>query len=204
MNKKTVFVALAIEIVAIGILTAIAMVYGGGTSTTVLISAFFVLVVGGIGFGSLYKGYSKEYDERMVKARSDAAFLAFMVTLILIMSVGFMSFTSDGRFPLSLYSSSMVCSMVGIATFIILSDMQDAYLSMTQKRFGCSIAFFFLGIIQIFSSGFWSDHNPDPDRIATLLGMGICWLVIGCEMFIKSAIDRKAASVEDMNEESEA
>ena len=204
MNKKTVFVALAILIAVVAVLIGISLASGTGTTTSVAISAGFVVFAGIIGLGPVYTGLGKAYDERMLKARSDAAFLAFLVTLMLIMCAGFISNTSDGAFPLSLYATSMVCAMTGISTFVILADMQDAYLSISQKRFVNSISFFFLGLVMIFTSGVGTDRVINLDRTATLLAMGIGWTAIGLEMFIKSAADRKAASVEEADEESEA
>ncbi|MBO4407899.1 MAG: hypothetical protein J5786_01340 [Clostridiales bacterium] len=206
MNKKTILIALAILTITIGALAALIMKNGSGSVYVLIVSVGIIVTAAVTGRFMISKGPDKKYDERMLKARGDAALMAFLVTLFLVMGIGFLSTVSDDTFPLSLSASSLICSLIGCFTFVILADMQDAYLSMTEKRPGVSVFFFITGIILIiiWATKFFRDRNTDPNEMAVQLTASIGWVVVGCEMLIKTAVDKKAAKTEEADEESKA
>ena len=207
MNKRSLYVSLAIMVIVITIVTLMAVPVAqghtliGGTAA-ILIPSVFVSVVGVLTLIGMNKTNSKGFDERMLKARGDAALNAFVVTLITILCIGFVSEFTDGSLPLTFFEASMVSAMTGVGTFIIIADMQDAYLGMKEKRKVSAICFGAVGVFIVLTVLSGISRNPNADNVVIMLSLGITWIAGSVEMFIKMVCDKRAEKMETADEES--
>ena len=203
MNKKSGIAAIIILIVSISIISLIVLKSEGMFVVGSVLTTALITVFGLICFVAMMLSKAKDYDERQLKARGDAAVFSLLLSLLLIMGCGFLSYVNDGRFPFSLFATSMMCSGIGMAAFIIIADLNDAYLGFKQKRSTFVISLFSLGVIQFTSSGIFSGHMiNDPDRLAVLLTMGSCWFAVGFEMLFKMISEKRSLELERDDEES--
>lgn len=207
MNRKSILVSLAILIAVITVITLMAVPVArdhtliSGTAA-ILIPSVFVSVVGVATLIGMNKTNAKGFDERMLKARGDAALNAFVVTLITILCIGFIGEFTDGALPLTMFEAAMVSSMTGVGTFIILADMQDAYLGMKEKRKVSAISFGAVGVFILLTVLSGVHRNPYADNVVTMLSLGITWIAVSTEMFIKMACDKRTEKMETADEES--
>ena len=207
MNKKSMYVSLAIIFIVIVAISAMAVPVSDDLkivsgAAAILIPAVFVSVIGVMTLVGMNKTNSKGFDERMLKARGDAALNALVVTLVTALFIGFIDIFVDGKLPLTLFEASMISAMTGVGTFIILADMQDAYLGMKEKRKVSALSFGAVGLFIIVLVASSYRRTPKPDNIVCMLTMGIVWSAIAVEMFIKMACDKRAEKMETEDEES--
>ena len=103
-------------------------------------------------------------------------------------------------FPLSVYDSMMIVAFIGLATFAITADRNDAYMRLKGKRIPFAIPFTIIGLIDIVI--FIINLNlmikgASPENIVSSLVQGICCLAIGIELFTKNIKDKKEAEADE-------
>ena len=202
MNRKSLVVSLAILVIVITIISLMAVTKAQGDIVTGIIISVILSVVGIATLVGLNKTNVDGFDERMLKARGDAALNALVVTLITGLCIGLLSMSTDGALPLTLLDASMISSMTGAGTFIILADMQDAYLGMKEKRKVSAICFGSVGVFIVVIVLSRLSRDPGVDNAVPLLTLGIVWIAVATEMFIKMACDRRSEKMEMSDEES--
>ena len=202
MNRKSLVVSLAILVIVITIISLMAVTKAQGDIVTGIIISVIISVVGIATLVGMNKTNADGFDERMLKARGDAALNALVVTLITGLCIGLLSMSTDGALPLTLLDASMISSMTGAGTFIILADMQDAYLGMKEKRKVSAICFGAVGVFIVVIVLSRLSRDPGVDNAVPLLTLGIVWIAVATEMFIKMACDRRSEKMEMSDEES--
>ena len=202
MNRKSLVVSLAILVIVITIISLMAVTKAQGDIVTGIIISVIISVVGIATLVGMNKTNADGFDERMLKARGDAALNALVVTLITGLCIGLLSMSAEGAFPLTLLDASMISSMTGAGTFIILADMQDAYLGMKEKRKVSAICFGSVGVFIVVIVLSRLSRDPGVDNAVPLLTLGIVWIAVATEMFIKMACDRRSEKMEMSDEES--
>ena len=148
---------------------------------------------------SLAENNEKAYDERQMRMRGKAAMSTLIVVIITALALGFMSLIYNG-FPLSVYDSMMIVAFIGLATFAITADRNDAYMRLKGKRIPFAIPFTIIGLIDIVI--FIINLNlmikgASPENIVSSLVQGICCLAIGIELFTKNIKDKKEAEADE-------
>lgn len=202
MNKRAMIAALAVMVLTILILTAMVIVMTDIAPIWPCIVAAITSISGAAALISMARSSDRAYDERQIKARGDAGLFAFIVTMILVVTFGFMSYIAEDAFPITFYAGSLVCCLLGLTTFIIAADINDAYLNMSQKRKTNAWLFLAAGVVMVFLSGFWRAKAEDMERVSVVLTQGACWLAIATEMFIKMSIEKKEERMEAIGEKS--
>lgn len=202
MNRKSLVVSLAILVIVITIISLMAVTKAQGDKVTGIITSVIISVVGIATLVGMNKTNADGFDERMLKARGDAALNALVVTLITGLCIGLLSMSTEGALPLTLLDASMISSMTGAGTFIILADMQDAYLGMKEKRKVSAICFGAVGVFIVVIVLSRLSRDPGVDNAVPLLTLGIVWIAVATEMFIKMACDKRAEKMETADEES--
>lgn len=202
MNRKSLVVSLAILVIVITIISLMAVTKAQGDIVTGIIISVIISVVGIATLVGMNKTNADGFDERMLKARGDAALNALVVTLITGLCIGLLSMSTDGALPLTLLDASMISSMTGAGTFIILADMQDAYLGMKEKRKVSAICFGAVGVFIVVIVLSRLSRDPGVDNVVPMLTLGIVWIAVATEMFIKMACDRRSEKMEMSDEES--
>ena len=202
MNRKSLVVSLAILVIVITIISLMAVTKAQGDIVTGIITSVIISVVGIATLVGMNKTNVDGFDERMLKARGDAALNALVVTLITGLCIGLLSMSTDGSLPLTLLDASMISSMTGAGTFIILADMQDAYLGMKEKRKVSAICFGAVGVFIVVIVLSRLSRDPGIDNAVPMLTLGIVWMAVATEMFIKMACDRRSEKMEMSDEES--
>ena len=202
MNRKSLVVSLAILVIVITIISLMAVTKAQGDIVTGIIISVIISVVGIATLVGMNKTNADGFDERMLKARGDAALNALVVTLITGLCIGLLSMSTDGALPLTLLDASMISSMTGAGTFIILADMQDAYLGMKEKRKVSAICFGAVGVFIVVIVLSRLSRDTGVDNAVPLLTLGIVWIAVATEMFIKMACDRRSEKMEMSDEES--
>ena len=202
MNRKSLVVSLAILVIVITIISLMAVTKAQGDIVTGIITSVIISVVGIATLVGMNKTNADGFDERMLKARGDAALNALVVTLITGLCIGLLSMSTDGALPLTLLDASMISSMTGAGTFIILADMQDAYLGMKEKRKVSAICFGAVGVFIVVIVLSRLSRDTGVDNAVPLLTLGIVWIAVATEMFIKMACDRRSEKMEMSDEES--
>ena len=202
MNRKSLVVSLAILVIVITIISLMAVTKAQGDKVTGIITSVIISVVGIATLVGMNKTNADGFDERMLKARGDAALNALVVTLITGLCIGLLSMSTEGALPLTLLDASMISSMTGAGTFIILADMQDAYLGMKEKRKVSAICFGAVGVFIVVIVLSRLSRDPGVDNAVPLLTLGIVWIAVATEMVIKMACDKRAEKMETADEES--
>ena len=139
-----------------------------------------------------------KFDERQLAARGEAAMNSFMVSVLCCVAIGLIS-KGVSSFPLSVYETTMVVAIVAVTTFAILSDINDAYIGIKERRRKMLILTWvmafasFIGACMIaVGMGF------SYDMARTALIVGVCLVLLAIELTVKTIIEKRG----DRDEES--
>ena len=143
---------------------------------------------------SLAENNEKAYDERQMRMRGKAAMSTLIAVIFTALGLGLISKIYNG-FPLDVYDSMMIVTFVGIATFAITADRNDAYMGIRSKRKFFAVAFLIIGIIDLVM--FFIDVFSSFTGTASSFVQGICCATIGIEMILKSIKDKKEALADE-------
>ena len=170
-----------------------------GTVALLIPLIVFAVIIGFL-LAGLNKNKSSQYDERMIKARGDSAMKALVVTNSTILTIGF----ACTYLPLNLtiFDASVISVEIGLGTFAILADIQDAYLGMKDKRKGFALFFGATGLFILYTYISKLYRNPEAENDIYMLVVGISLLALSIEMFIKMLCDKRAAKLETEDEKS--
>ena len=204
MKRKMFFISLIILVAVVAFFAAgvvpVPDKYPWIGYVIVLILSIPAVDTGAFILKSMNKDKSVQYDERMLKARGDAAINAFVVTIVTLLFIGAIDFACS--IGLTVYDAAMITAMAGVGTFVILADIQDAYLGMKENRKMCAAVSGAVGIFIIVSWVYKMHRNPQADYEFSMLGWGITTTVISIEMFIKILCDMRTAKLETEDEKS--
>ena len=136
---------------------------------------------------------SKSYDERQLICRGQAAMFSFIVSLVCCFAIGIFSKFAPS-FPLSSFESTLIPTFVGLATFVMFADINDAFVGYNGGRAKCTVLVWIMTIMAGLSAlvpyvktGTVNDLN----RSAAIFAL--CFGAVAVEMSIKSIKDRKGA-----------
>ena len=165
-------------------------------AAAILAFAVFVII-------SVNRSYNKEYDERQIRVRGAAAMNALLVTVISLFGIGFISYTVE-NFSFTVYECAIMVTMIGVATFSIIADINDAYIGIKGKRFPLAIVFTLVGLMNLLMSGFYKlvfDMGTGSELKVSSFVTGICLFVMGIEMIIKGISEKRQAKAEEAEDE---
>ena len=147
----------------------------------------------------LSENNTKAFDERQARMRGKAAMSTMITVIITALGLGLIDMIYTG-FPLSVYESMMILVFIGLATFAITADRNDAYTKMKGKRTPLAIAFIIVGIIDLIvfvSNIVLIVNGGKTENTISSLVQGICCVAIGGEMIIKNIQDKKEALADE-------
>ena len=136
---------------------------------------------------------SKSYDERQLICRGQAAMFSFIVSLVCCFAIGIFSKFAP-NFPLSSFESTLIPTFVGLAAFVMLADINDAFVGYNGGRAKCTVLVWILAIVAGLSAlapYVKTGEVNDMTRSAAIFAL--CFGAVAVEMSIKSIKDRKGA-----------
>lgn len=165
--------------------------------STLLISGAFLLFAAFLIIMSIRD--SKEYDERQLANRGQAAMISFIVSIICCFSIAVISKCSPD-FPLSAFESTIIPTIAGLTTFAIVCDYNDAFIGYNGKR---TLFVFFAWIMTILTlaSAFvpFIGTKDIHDLSKPALIVATSFLAFAIEITIKNVKEKRG---EALNEES--
>ncbi len=136
---------------------------------------------------------SKNYDERQLICRGQAAMFSFIVSLVCCFAIGIFSKFAP-NFPLSSFESTLIPTFVGLATFVMLADINDAFVGYNGGRAKCTVLVWIMTIVAGLAAlvpYVKTGEVNDMTRSAAIFAL--CFGAVAVEMSIKSIKDRKGA-----------
>lgn len=145
------------------------------------------------------KGNEKQLDERQLKVRGEVALYTLLSTVAVAFSIAILSYLSDS-FPLTTCDTAYIISFTGLFTFLISSDINDAFISYKNKRTPLAIIYLVTGSICLVFSGVLPFRLPEyfsnDFRLSTFV-ISVLALVLGVEIIIKGIIEKKEALADE-------
>lgn len=140
---------------------------------------------------------AKSYDERQQASRGQAAMISFIVSIVCCFAIGIISKCAPD-FPLSIYEATIIPTIVGIVTFAMIADINDAFVGYNGGRGKYIILAWLLTILAVLSAvvpNVKSKAGGDLSRSALLFAA--CFGAFAVEMTIKTIKDRKGAQEDE-------
>ena len=140
---------------------------------------------------------AKSYDERQQASRGQAAMISFIVSIVCCFAIGIISKCAPD-FPLSIYEATIIPTIVGIVTFAMIADINDAFVGYNGGRGKYIILTWLLTILAVLSAvvpHVKSKAGGDLSRSALLFAA--CFGAFAVEMTIKTIKDRKGAQEDE-------
>lgn len=160
-------------------------------SLIIIFEAFIIFMVN--------KNADKDYDERQLKARGSAAMNALIVTIIVAFGIGAISRTTD-NFPLSVYEVGFIVCLTGVLTFLIIADLNDAFIGLRGKRFPLALVYTIVGVMELLMSGFYNlifKVGAGHELSVVTFISGLYFTVLGVEMIVHGIIEKKEAKEDE-------
>ena len=145
------------------------------------------------------KGNEKQLDERQLKARGEVALYTLLSTVVVAFSIAILSYLSDS-FPLTTCDTAYIISFTGLFTFLISSDINDAFISYKSKRIPLAIIYLVTGLICLVFSGALPFRLPEyfsnEFNLSTFV-ISILALILGVELIIKGILEKREALADE-------
>ena len=139
---------------------------------------------------------SKDYDERQQAKRGQAAMISFIVSIVCCFAIGIISKTAS-EFPLSIYEATFIPTIVGVITFAMIADINDAFVGYNGSRAKYIFFAWFMTIIAVLSALVPHVKSKQSDLSRSALLFAACFGAFAVEMTIKTIKDRKGAQEDE-------
>jgi len=145
------------------------------------------------------KGNEKQLDERQLKARGEVALYTLLSTVVVAFSIAILSNQSES-FPLTTCDAAYIISFTGLFTFLISSDINDAFINYKSKRTLLAIIYLITGLVCLVFSGTLPIRLPEyfsnEFNLSTLI-ISVLALILGIELIFKGILEKKEALADE-------
>ena len=145
------------------------------------------------------KGNEKQLDERQLKARGEVALYTLLSTVVVAFSIAILSNQSD-TFPLTTCDAAYIISFTGLFTFLISSDINDAFINYKSKRTLLAIIYLVTGLVCLVLSGALPVRLPkyfsNEFNLSTLI-ISVLALILGIELIVKGIFEKREALADE-------
>ena len=145
------------------------------------------------------KGNEKQLDERQLKARGEVALYTLLSTVVVAFSIAILSNQSD-TFPLTTCDAAYIISFTGLFTFLISSDINDAFINYKSKRTLLAIIYLVTGLVCLVLSGALPVRLPEyfsnEFNLSTLI-ISVLALILGIELIVKGIFEKREALADE-------